>query len=345
MLTLYNGSKTHIELYLEFKKRLGEKHAEKKFKNPFSYYLEESGANVSLWLLIIQEEVIATVTTKKQAYIISGVEEEVYFLQYPVSLGIVDSNYTMAAALLSAAIKKKFKYSFLLGMGGSNSKAARFFKSSRFVNIDLPFFIQVISWKSLILHNPISSKYFMLKNDLPKLSFREDNKTGLYLRKVEKFSYSSYRWKEASFSLKRTNDVINAQSPSDKLPFLKYDIKLGDSSVGGIILIETAPRKHKLFGNLNVWTILELEFDPRRTSNHLINKELRKHAIKRNIDIVLINSGAEQHKEFCKQLSWINIRSNFCLSLSPKLASKIDGDDYYITRIDGDGPINLGLNL
>lgn len=345
MLTQYDGSKIHIELYQEFRKRLGEKDADKKFENPFSYYGEESRANVSLWLLIIQDEVIATVITKKQTYIISGVEEDVYFLKYPVSLGIVDSSYKMAAVLLSAWIKKMFKYSFLLGMGGSNSKAAKFFRSSRFVNVDIPFYLQVTSWRSLILHNPISSKYFSLKNNLPKLKYQEDNQSGLHLKQVREFSYAYNYWRQSSFSLKRTNDLINAQSLSNNLPFLKYDIKLNDSSIGGIIIFETAPRDHKLFGNLNIWTILELEFNPKIASNFLINKELRKHAIKRNIDVVLINSGAKLHKEFCKQLSWINLRSNFCLSMSPKLASKINGDDIYITRIDGDGPINLGSNL
>ena len=201
MLTKYNGSEEHIELLRVFEERLGYKIFNGTFNNPFSYYSSGSGAIVSLWLLIVKSEIIATVITKRQKYNVSGCEEDVYFLKYPVSLSLVDKNYTMAAALLAASIKKNFKYSYLLGMGGSDSKTAKFFKSARFLNIDIPFYVKVISWTSIILHNPITSKVLPVDNSYPNSKVNEVRIDDKILKQVEKLSYKTRSLKDASFGL------------------------------------------------------------------------------------------------------------------------------------------------
>ena len=345
MLTKYNGSAEHIELLRTFKERLGYKDSNGVFNNPFSYYSSRSEANVSLWLLIMKSEVIATVITKRQKYNVSGCEEDVYFLKYPVSLSIVDKNYTMAAAWLAASIKKKFKYSFLLGMGGSDSKAAKFFESARFVNIDIPFYIKVISWTSIILHNPITSKILRVDNSYPNSKVNEVRIDKKILKQVEKLSYKTSFLKDTSFGLLRTTDIVNFQAPQSISAFVKLHIIANEKIVGRILLFETSPRYHRLFGRLNLWTILDFEFDSSKIASATVNKLIKRHALKRKIDVLLFNTGLKRHKQFCNSTYWLKIKSNFCLSVCPALADRINYEDLHITRLDGDGPINLGANL
>ena len=344
MLIKYSNTPEHVMAYSNFQKRLGHANANGEFKNPFSYYGQDSKALVSLWLLISENEVIASVISKKQTYLISGVEEDVYFLKYPVSLSIVDPNYTMAAVQLTSEIKKKFKYSFLLGMGGLKSRTAKFFAAARFINIDIPFYIKVISWKSLLLHNPLVSRVLPLKNRLPRPKFKIEPRDVLSLEYVDEYKGSG-SWKNSSFTLLRNNDILNEQTPSEKLPFLKFEVMLKGKKIGGVLVLETAPRKHRYFGNLNLWTVLELEIDCSKDIEKSVSQMIAKFAYNRGVDVLLINSGARRHREFCENSKWKKITSNYCISLSPKLAASCVGDDIYITRLDGDGPINLGIDL
>jgi len=347
MFVEYDGSKEHIELLRTFRERLGNRCPSGIFKNPFSYYEHdfEFDLCVSLWMQIVDSEVVATVITKRQQYNISGVQEDVYFLKYPVSLSLVDKRYTLSAALLASSIKKKFRYSFLLGMGGSASRAAKFFESSRFRNIDIPFYLKIISWKSLLLHNPILGKIlpFDKVNLNPNLTCLSiDNNS---LEQVEKLSYSFSWWKEASFSLLRTSEVLNKQTPLSVPAFLKLDIVVDEVVVGAILLFETSPRGHRIFGRLNLWTILDLEFDGAKIAARTVNKLMKRFAAKRKVDVILFNSGLKKHQHFCSATNWLKIKSNFCFSVSPKLADRINISDVCITRLDGDGPINLGVDL
>ncbi len=345
MFIKYDSTIEHIELLRVFRVRLGNRRSNGIFENPFSYYDTESDASVSLWLLIVKSEVIATVITKRLKYNISGFEEDVYFLKYPVSLSIVDKNYTLAAALLASSIKKKFRYSFLLGMGGSASKAAKFFEASRFINIDIPFYLKVTSWKSMVLHNPILSKIFPFVNPTPNLNIKSVSIDSNSLKQVEKLSYSFNWWKDASFSLLRTSEVVNSQAPQSVSAFVKLDIIVNEHVVGGILLFETAPRRHRLFGRLNLWTILDLEFDYSEVAASMVNTLIKRLAVKRKIDVIMFNSGLKKHEYFCSATNWLKIKSNFCLSLSPALAVRVNPNDVCITRLDGDGPINLGVKI
>ena len=347
MFVKYDGSQEHIELLRVFRERLGNERPSGIFKNPFFYYENEceTGICVSLWLLIVESELVATVITKRQQYNISGVKEDVYFLKYPVSLSTINKKYTLTAALLAASIKKKFKNSFLLGMGGSASKVAKFFESSRFRNKDIPFYLKVISWRSLLLHNPILSKFFPLTNSNLNSKIKSLIMDGKSLKQVEELSYSFNWWKKSSFSLFRTSEILNSQTPRSVPAFVKLDIVVDDDVVGGVILFETAPRGHRLFGRLNLWTILELEFDDSKTSAIIVDKMIKRLAAKRKVDILLFNSGLKKHHHFCGTTNWLKIKSNFCLSVSPELSERINFSDVCITRLDGDGPINLGVDL
>ena len=344
MLVQYSGSQDHVRMHAEFEKRLGNSMANGEFKNPFAYYKHGAEADVTLWLLISEQKIIASVITKRQRYLISGIEKDAYFLKYPVSLSNVDPDYTFAAAQLSSAIKKQFKYSFLLGMGGIKSKTAKFFAASRFVNIEIPFFLKFVSLVGVILHNPIVSKISPLKNKIPKQFNGMFINDGIGLKRVDDFK-SGESWRDSVFSLIRTSSKVNAQTPQEELPFLKFDIEDEGGKIGSLIVIETTPRRHKFFGNLNLWTVLELEVNCGKDVSKTVSKNICTYARKRGVDVIIMNSGAKKHKRFCTDNSWLSLPTNFCISLSPSLAKSLGNNDIYVTRLDGDGPINLGTML
>lgn len=345
MLTRFDSSYLHQKLYKEFQHKLGFQYSDGRFEDPFEYYKSSEFKQVDLWLLIIEKQVVASVITKKQTYYISGEEIAVYFLKYPVSLGTVLPEYAHAAIYLVSSIKKQFEYSFLLGMGGSKSVVAKFFSSARYTNIDIPFYVKPISYSKIILHNPLVKKIISLENRLNFLYGNDLSLNQLKMVKVDEIT-SSEMWRSSSFSLDRRPILLNSQTPTSIKPFIKFEFLLYEKKIAHIIVFETSPHNHRYFGDINIWTILDLEISCSKKYQKMISKLLILYAKKRGVNILLANSGSDQFKKFCKDNSWFNFPSNFCLSLSPKLSKKIQNlEDVNITRLDGDGPINLGFNF
>jgi hypothetical protein len=348
MLVKFDNTPNHKKKYKIFLEKLYRKNISEEetyFKNPFEYYKFESGAVVQLWLLIVDNEVTGSVITKTQKYHIKGKKIDVHFLKYPVTLSSVDKNYVYSAAYLASEIKKNFKNSFLLGMGGSKSNVAKFFSSARFINIDIPFFLKPVTLIGLVKYNPFISKYKIFSKKFPKNFKEKIIKKDFEIKLVENIKSLDF-WKKTSFSLIRCTKIINAQTPSKKFPFKKFEIRYKGNIVSNIIILESATKNHKYFGDLNIWTILEFEIFCCENLIKKINSMLISYAKKTEIDAIIINTNSKTIKNFCKKNFWINLPTNFCVSFSPNLANSINKfDDIHITRLDGDGPINLGVNL
>ena len=45
-----------------------------------------------------------------------------------------------------------------------------------------------------------------------------------------------------------------------------------------------------------------------------------------------------------KKNKWISLKSQWAFGASPDLFKDINLEDLYLSRLDGDGPINLGVN-
>jgi len=339
----------HEEKYCSFLNKItGQNHFSYSFKNPFEYYVSDSVAEVKLWLLIVQEEVVASVTTKKQKYIVNGEEEDIYNIKNPISLAIVDREYNYASLVLISSIREQFKKSFLLGMGGKNSQVAKIFSKFDYLAHTIPFYVKPIAPIPFLLFNPLVQKLLDIDRKLPNPLRNELHWKGFSLKYVAHFDNFNYprNYLNTSFSLKRTAFLLDVQAPNSMRCFLKLIVSKNGKDIGYITLFEASPRKHKMFGSINIWCLLDCFVDFECILPRELNKLLSRAARAAGVDALIMNTASRETIEFLRKSKWIKIRSNFAISLSPQLATQIGSErNMIITRLDGDGPINMGVSF
>lgn len=337
----------HKEKYLSFLRKFSSQDVS--LNKPFKYYRQDSTAEIKLWLLMDKQEVVASVTTKKQEYIVNGKKESVFFIKYPVSLGFIDREYNHISLVLISMIRKKFKKSFLLGMGGINSYVEQIFSKFGFVSETIPCFIKPINPLALILFNPIVLRALKLNRKLPKPNRKEYKVKEFSLRYV--VSFSSFNFKEnysnISFSLPRNAALLDIQAPNTENCFYKLVFSHNGKDICYITLFESTPRKHRLFGNINIWCLLDIFFiDHEYISYKEINKLIVLAAKDAGVDCLIMNTSSIDTLNYLSKSRWIKIKSNFAIAFSPDLSNKINLEkNMIITRLDGDGPINMGVEL
>ena len=316
--------------------------------DPFDYYANKELSKNQLWILVEGEEIVGSVFSKLQKYVVEGKLCDVYFIKYPVTLAVVDKNYIHCPIQLILAIRKKFAYSFLLGMGGINSRTAKIFSKFGFLIHDIPFLLKPINYLSLFFNNPYSLRFFPFFSDLkiPKL-LRRENDNGYEVREVDEFSLTAFdnRYDDASFSLLRNAKLINSQAPHYLEYFKKLSVLFEDFEVAHFTLFVSNCRAHKYFGNLKIGVLLDWVILDENPSVRKIFRELNNYLRSLGVDVIMANVGNSKHILGLKNNRWFSLKSNFAIGLSPKLANCISESRLLITRLDGDGPINLGVEL
>ena len=345
MLIEFNNSNYHQSQFEKFIKRLGDKHVNAANHNPFSYYADHSVMDLKRWVLISNKEIVGSVLIKKQKYIICGKNKDVYFIKYPVTLGNVDNKYKNTGALLMTSIAQRFPLSFGLGMGGVQSKIAKIFRVMGYKLIKIPFYFKPISYLGLAFKNPYLVNLFGSNIKSETKSIHTFINKSMEVREVDLLENNKY-WIQCSFSLKRDLKLLNSQVPKRNPNFRKFLIKTTDQIIGSFCVFESKPRKHKYFGNLNLWTILDADMVFDTNAGRNFNIGITKIAKLNNIDVIICNHSNKKFHEFSNRNGWYSIKSNFAIALSPFLAKEIQQfENMNITRLDGDGPIGLGGNV
>jgi hypothetical protein len=151
----------------------------------------------------------------------------------------------------------------------------------------------------------------------------------------------SFLWNnlKSNFDLIAVKDDENlnelyCNSPHD---LLKYRVSVEGRYVGYIILKITKHTNNKYFLNSKTLTIVDMLCE---NKNYFVFiKMIKKIALMNNCDLVLVNSTYEKFNSTLSKLSFITLPSNFGFVYKTEKTFNILNS--WITRADGDGPINL----
>ena len=318
--------------------------------DPFYYYKDKNLYKSNLWILIKENLIVASVIVKKQKYYVAGKLEEISFIRYPVSLATIDKKYLSSSITLIQNIKSQFPKSFLLGMGGSKSKTAKFFSTFGYVIKDLPFYIKPLNFFNILTQNHLTIKYFNIITKFKINGFNFNSKymnNNYAIKEVIDFNKKDFENRKpiSSFELEKTDVHINSLAPSNIKNFIKFRFYEKNVNVGNCTLFINQSINHKYFGNLKIAVFLDLYIsekciDKKKTLNSL-NHQLKK----KNIDILIFNCGAKNILSILKVNKWIKYKSQWAIASSPELFKDINLDDMYLSRLDGDGPTNLGVDI
>jgi len=348
---LIKYEETLKEKLAQFNKRLY-KNKKEKFvtQDSFKYYTNKTIYKSELWVLIKNSEIVASVTIKTQNYYVSGVKMSVNLIKLPISLAIVDKRYLWAPIALIQNIKVQFPYSYLLGMGGSQATVANFFSKFDFKVKDIPFYIKHLNYFNILTQNPIILKYLKIVSKIKfnyPLIFTSYEDSAYKVEQVFDFDKEDLvdRKSNSTFELVRESIQLNAIAPKEISNFLKYRFIENSIFVGTSVIFVSKNNNHKYFGNLKIAVILDLYLlDKCKYKNKVIDSLVKK-LKKNNIDIILFNCGDQNILPLIKKNKWTKYKTQWAIAASPELSKRIDLNNMYLTRLDGDGPINLGYNL
>lgn len=340
-------TESHRRAYASFRDRLGDRFPYD-CTEPFAYYTNKALFVGQLWLLVQNSDVLGAVYTKDQEYRIDGQRRRVAFIKYPITSGIIDARYAYAPIFLISEIRRKFEYSFLLGMGGRHSRTAIIFEKFGYQVFDIPFLVKPINVGGLLLNNSV------VESRAPWLASRKISGPGLCrnrisvgLREVSRFRAGDLQGRndEGSFSLIRNSQLLNSQVPDGLKCFRKLTIEHPDGEKAYISLLVSQCQHHKYFGNLKIGVLLDLALCKARGNWRETLTALHRYARNQGVDVLMCNTGKGEHLGLLKKSGWFSLTSNFAIAASPMLAKCIDPIDMHITRLDGDGPIGFGVDL
>ena len=348
MFIEYNDSlKNELEI---FKKKVIKKGNERDVsEDPFSYYKNKKLYKSKLWVLIQENIIVASVIIKTQNYYVSGKIEEINFIKYPISLATFDKKYISSSIKLIQNIKLKFPKSYLLGMGGSNTKTAKIFSTFGYKIKDLPFYVKPLNLLNILTQNPYSLKYLKIlsklkiSRSLSSLKFKDNS---YEIKEIANFKKEDFKNRVpiSSFELEKNDLQLNSLAPNEIKNFNKFIIYENKLNIGNCTLFVNQCLEHKYFGNLKIGVFLDLYIYKNCQNINKTIKSLNLKLKQKNIDILIFNCGSKEIISMLKKNKWISLKSQWAFGASPDLFKDINLEDLYLSRLDGDGPINLGVN-
>ncbi len=114
--------------------------------------------------------------------------------------------------------------------------------------------------------------------------------------------------------------------------------------MGWALVLDSQMRGDRYFGHMRLGTIADGFAAPADAS--AVVAAATSFLNSRNVDLIVANHSHCSWKQAFRQRGFLEGPSNYIFGASPKLASRIfagsvSGEDIYINRGDGDGPINL----
>jgi len=351
-LTTYDDK--HEKLLIDFNKRISS--ANLFFSDPKNWQFSESSKCIKqdFYILIENAKAIRAITAiKNQDYCLKGEVINFQDIQLPISESIVNFNYISQTIYFIKYISSLSSNMHALGMGGLTSSLPKILIRNKFKSYLIPFFIFPISITRLIelsLYNKFKLKIhrrylfpFLIIDEIRKYVLLKFYKCeNVKFESLFKFSsIDSFLWNDLknNFELIAVKDDNNlnelySNSPHD---LVKYRVSFQGNYVGYLILKITKHCNNKYFLNSKTLTIVDLLCE---NKYYLIFiKLIKKIALINNCDLVLVNSTYGKFNSVLSKALFITLPSNF--GFVYKTENTFNILNSWITRADGDGPINL----
>jgi hypothetical protein len=337
---------------------------------PFGYYGPSPDIKVSRWLLLDDAKtrpvVVGSVSVKRQVYLVGDQLREIAALVYPVTLGVAEPRYAMAAPMLFRHSDTTFPLNYLLGMGAPETNPTA--KLSQLLGWTLtpapylflplrlgPLLAMRLSRRPILAGSAAiaanAGLFAPVDFALRRIARAAAPAPSLQLRSVASFDHQiddlwRLRRAELGFSLVRDSRQLNALFPAAER-FERWLMTRGAQVVGYAVLL-TPPIGAARFSNARVATLVDfsvLQADIDDGVALLVREFAR-----RPLDAVLFN-GAEAAALASLATHGFRARpTGVYLATSRRLQTLLDEAKVgvgrmLLTRADGDGPIGLGVDL
>ena len=283
----------------------------------------------------------------------------------PLSEGLVNPKYAgVALAIMRHALKRQ-PFIYCLGMGSFDRPLPRTLAAMKWPMFLTPFFFRSVR-PGRVLRNIRSVRHTASR----RLMFDIAAFTGVATagvkavqafrtRRASQFSvrtdtaagfgaWADELWQRCSpaYSLlaRRDGDILRVRYPEDDARFTRLRISRAGETIGWAVLLDSAMRDHKHFGDLRVGTIVDVFGDP---ADAALIVQLAAGVLEdRGVDLIVSN---QSHAEWCRAFrdsGFLEGPSNRIYAASPKLAEAVQPLDdaktrMHLTRGDAAGPIHL----
>lgn len=304
---------------------------------------------------------------KHQLFLVGGQLIDVGNYQLPLSEGIINRRFNAVGLQLLSDALKRSRLLYCLGMGGVNRPLPKLLKATGWHLQEVPFFFYVTRGGSFLKNITYLRQQTAVRlacnlaawSGLGPLGLRIAHwwrtkpvtvKSPARCRSLDEFdSLTNALWPPdgGAHSLigDRSLSVLTTLYPPSDERFIRMQFEDdSDRAIGWVLLLNTAMRDHKQFGNMRVGSIVDCLARPDAAGE--IIARAKKHLRSLRVDMIVSNQSHPSWKEALLKAGFINGPSNFALAISPaltKLVAKSDPSlsNLHFNRGNGGGPINL----
>jgi hypothetical protein len=327
--------------------------------DPDMRFPEPSGSGwmpgTKLWLAVEDDEVRGGYILRPQAFSFGGETHQIAHYRLPLSEGLVNRAYTLLAVRLVRDALNREAQLYALGMGGWEKPLPEMLKRLNWRMAAVPFHFKAPHPYRFLrqIRALRSSAFGRLACDAA--AFSGAGWLALWLAGVARRSTgpapleapaSFAGWADAVWESCRPRYAMAAVRDAATLDRLYPPADprfLRVRAAGGwAVLLDTAMRGHKQFGDLRVGTIVDSLAPPEDAA--VVVLAAARILEERGVDLIVSN---QLHHAWSSALAKAGFRqapTNFLIAMSPALAARMEGradQEIHMNRGDGDGPIHL----
>ncbi|MBI1358257.1 MAG: hypothetical protein GC160_28310 [Acidobacteria bacterium] len=325
------------------------------------------GSGHSVWedyyLAFDGEDVRGGYILRRLPFLVRGEEREIGFLYAPVTEGLWDKRYAMAAVQLLRDAVRRSPELFCLGMGGWNNPLPKMLQAMKWRFRLVPFRFRVCrAGRFLREIRPLrTSPLRRLAADIGAMTGTGALAIGAMQRwkkrsagaceavEVPEFGdWADDVWRQGregyAFTQVRSRDVLSLLYPVEDARFLRLRVRRDGRDLGWMVCFDTAMRDDQYFGNLRLGTLIDGFAKPEDAS--AVIQAAADFLQNRGVDLIVSNQAHQAWVAGLEAAGFLEGPSNFLFGGSRALASALEPfeaslDRAHLNRGDGDGPIHL----
>ena len=306
---------------------------------------------------------------KHQQFLVAGRPLVIDNLQLPLSMGHVDSSYSNVSAALLFDVLRRTPCAYAIGLGAPGTDFARLLGAAGWTYITVPFYFRVNSPTRFARNIRLPPDKVNIQRALrafgrlrlagPALRARRvvtsrsasRSAPASYddVRELHRFDGGAdelFEAHAASYSLlgDRRAAALNCIYPEEEARYIRIAIERLGKTVGWAVLLATAMRDDKYFGDLRLGSLVDCFAAPEDALAVVTAAD--RFLTERGVDLVVSN---QLHSAWCEALEAAGYQSgpsNLFFYYSTDLAGQLDptpgwAGTAHMNRGDGEGPTNL----
>jgi hypothetical protein len=321
-----------------------------------------------LLLLVDGEAVRGAYALKHQPVSFRGEIRQVGNLYMPLSEGIVNRTYSLAAARLFSDAVRREPLLFALGLGGSDTPASGLVRALGWELHSVPFFFKVLHGSRFLrnIRYLRTSRFRKLLLDLAAVSGmgwlavaiarvfltrRPRANRPLNSETVDSFGpWADDLWHTCghrySFAAVRTSEVLNRVYRAEREGVFRLRISSAGKVIGYAVIQDEEAMHAELMGGMRVGTIVDALALPEHAEAVM---GMATHALeRRGVDIIISNQSHPAWGAALRRAGFIEGPSKCVFAMEKRLASEVRSLDpklreVHLNRGDGDWPWGVDL--